>query len=463
MPSFSKVDVFVCRLLEDDTVEEEGDNGELANFQMLPLPHKSLHGLWESLVYSASIKEDLLNYVYTAMLFSRLQVNPHIIGWNRVVLLHGPPGTGKTSLCKALSHKLSLRLRRQFASYDLVEINAHSLFSKWFSESGKLVMKMFSSIREFASDPQQFVCILIDEVESLTAARSKAMQGSEPSDAIRVVNAVLTELDKLKAMPNVLVLTTSNITGAIDDAFLDRADIVQYIGPPSVQARYEILAQCVNELAAKGIVRPSYSSSSSSFSSSSISGSSCAPSSFSPSSFSSLMDQDSHAPSPPSPSPSGPSSSHPTDSSQTMAVIPTIYELASHCGLRREGVDQLSTQGTLDMLLVNLVGQILTTCTKGDGELTTASAATSTAATTATTNPKTPQWLHAAHSAPPFLSSIKLLESALQLQGLSGRALRKVPFIATSVVLKGSSSTDAFQFVAAIGEAGQQYALKMKQ
>ena len=51
------------------------------------------------------------------------------------------------------------------------------------------------------------------------------MSGSEPSDAIRAVNALLTQLDGLKRFPNAMVMTTSNITEAIDVAFLDRADI----------------------------------------------------------------------------------------------------------------------------------------------------------------------------------------------------------------------------------------------
>ena len=51
------------------------------------------------------------------------------------------------------------------------------------------------------------------------------MNGSEPSDAIRAVNALLTQIDALKRFPNVMVLTTSNITEAIDLAFVDRADI----------------------------------------------------------------------------------------------------------------------------------------------------------------------------------------------------------------------------------------------
>ena len=61
---------------------------------------------------------------------------------------------------------------RKYDSAMLLEINAHSLFSKYFSESGKLVMKMFARIREYLEDRQSFVVVLIDEVESLTAARS---------------------------------------------------------------------------------------------------------------------------------------------------------------------------------------------------------------------------------------------------------------------------------------------------
>lgn len=76
--------------------------------------------------------------------------------------------------------------------------------------------------------------------QSLTAARSSS--SSEPSDAIRVVNAILTQLDRIKSRKNVLVLTTSNITGSIDIAFVDRADIKQYIGPPSVNAIYDIFS-----------------------------------------------------------------------------------------------------------------------------------------------------------------------------------------------------------------------------
>lgn len=112
------------------------------------------------------------------------------------------------------------------------------------------VGKLFEKIGELVDDPDVLVFVLIDEVESLSAARRST--GSEPSDAIRVVNALLTQLDNLKSKPNVMVLTTSNITGAIDVAFVDRADIKAYVGPPGLLARYGILRSCVLELLQKG-------------------------------------------------------------------------------------------------------------------------------------------------------------------------------------------------------------------
>merc|ERR1719431_768696 len=113
---------------------------------------------------------------------------------------------------------------------------------------------MFQNVEEFLEDPEALVFLLIDEVESLTAARKAAANGNEPSDAIRVVNALLTQIDKIKRHPNVFILTTSNLTGAIDLAFVDRADIKQYIGPPTRGAIASIYESSVSELIAKGVI-----------------------------------------------------------------------------------------------------------------------------------------------------------------------------------------------------------------
>jgi SpoVK/Ycf46/Vps4 family AAA+-type ATPase len=92
-------------------------------------------------------------------------------------------------------------------------------------------------------------------VESITAARKQSLSGNEPTDALRVVNALLTQIDQIKTKPNVLILTTSNLLSAIDEAFLDRVDLKQYIGPSSAKSIYAILSECLTELSSKKIIQ----------------------------------------------------------------------------------------------------------------------------------------------------------------------------------------------------------------
>ncbi|KAG5230226.1 pachytene checkpoint protein [Salix suchowensis] len=246
--------IHVFQLSEEGPCEDLSGDGQLSSFNEWILPAMEFDGMWESLIYESGLKQRLLRYAASALLFTEKGVNPFLVSWNRLILLHGPPGTGKTSLCKALAQKLSIRFNSRYPQCQLIEVNAHSLFSKWFSESGKLVAKLFQKIQEMIEEENNLVFVLIDEVESLAAARKAALSGSEPSDSIRVVNALLTQMDKLKASPNVIILTTSNITAAIDIAFVDRADIKAYVGPPTLQARYEILRTCLQELLRTGIV-----------------------------------------------------------------------------------------------------------------------------------------------------------------------------------------------------------------
>jgi len=115
------------------------------------------------------------------------KLNLDLLNWNKLILLYGPPGSGKTSLIMALAQKLSIRLGSRFSEGRLIEISSQSMHSRWFGQSGRLVSRMFDEILAVAEqDDQCLVCVMIDEIESLTASREKATQGNECNDALRV-------------------------------------------------------------------------------------------------------------------------------------------------------------------------------------------------------------------------------------------------------------------------------------
>ena len=93
---------------------------------------------------------------------------------------------------------LTLHADADLCVYPKVGACTHIALLVLLLQSGKLVQKMFGKIQEMIADKDALVCVLIDEVESLTAARKSAMAGSEPSDAIRVVNALLTQIDQIR-------------------------------------------------------------------------------------------------------------------------------------------------------------------------------------------------------------------------------------------------------------------------
>ena len=92
------------------------------------------------------------------------------------------------------------------------------------------------------------ILLLIDEVESISASRNLSLNSNEPSDSIRVVNALLTQLDTFKNIPNILILATSNITNAVDSAFIDRADLVIHVERMGWKSLRLVLIDCLNEL-----------------------------------------------------------------------------------------------------------------------------------------------------------------------------------------------------------------------
>lgn len=107
--------------------------------------------------------------------------------FNRIVLLHGPSGTGKTTLCRGLVQKLAIRLRQEYKATKLIELDAAALFSKYFGESSKLVNRIFDTIESLLTqEPNVFICLFVDEIESLAGARQQSKNGNEPKDSMRV-------------------------------------------------------------------------------------------------------------------------------------------------------------------------------------------------------------------------------------------------------------------------------------
>lgn len=162
---------------------------------------------------------------------------------------------GKTTLSQALAQKLSIRLNEDYTETKLIQINAATLLSKFFSESAKLIIQTFTAIEGMCQQkPDHLICVLIDEIESLASSRGTASHRGEVQDGIRATNALLTSLDRVKSQPNLIILCTSNMADTLDAAFLDRCGHQIIVEPPSIAARYHILRESVQDLIAGGII-----------------------------------------------------------------------------------------------------------------------------------------------------------------------------------------------------------------
>lgn len=169
--------------------------------------------------------------------------------------MHGPPGTGKTTLCQGLAQKASIRLSATYKETRLIQINTATLLSKFYSESAKQVDEIFKAVEKLClENPEEFICVLIDEVESIANCRETGALHGEAQDSIRATNALLTGFDRVKANPNVLILCTSNMPGSLDKAFLDRCGVKLAVDPPSAASQYTILRDRIQKLIGNGII-----------------------------------------------------------------------------------------------------------------------------------------------------------------------------------------------------------------
>lgn len=105
-------------------------------------------------------------------------------------------------------------------------------------------------------NPEGFVCVLIDEVESIACSREYSTKEGESHDSLRATNALLTGLDRTARYSNVVFLFTSNMCDALEPAFLDRCGLMEFVGPPNMAAQYEILRNSLEKLIGCQVVQP---------------------------------------------------------------------------------------------------------------------------------------------------------------------------------------------------------------
>jgi transitional endoplasmic reticulum ATPase len=181
---------------------------------------------WEDIGGLPSIKQELQEAVEWPLkyqgVFTYADATPP-----KGILLYGPPGTGKTLMAKAAANE---------SEANFISIKGPELLSKWVGESEKGVREVFRKARQAAP------CIIFfDELDAIAPSRGADFGDSHVTE--RVISQLLTELDGLEILTNVIVIGATNRPDIIDLALLrpGRFDRLLYVPPPDRDSRIEII------------------------------------------------------------------------------------------------------------------------------------------------------------------------------------------------------------------------------
>ena len=181
---------------------------------------------WVDIGGLANVKQELMEAVEWPLaypkLFSHMAATPP-----KGIMLYGPPGTGKTLMAKAVATE---------SQANFISIKGPEFLSKWVGESEKAVRETFRKARQAAP-----TVLFFDEMDSIAPARGGGTSDSHVTE--RVISQILSEMDGLESLHNVVVIAATNRPDIIDPALLrpGRFDRMVEIGMPDQEARLEIL------------------------------------------------------------------------------------------------------------------------------------------------------------------------------------------------------------------------------
>ena len=180
---------------------------------------------WENIGGLNDVKNDLKEAVEWPLKhpksFSRIGINPP-----RGILLYGSPGTGKTLLAKAVANE---------SKANFILVKGSDVISKWVGESEKTIKKLFNKARETSPS-----ILFFDEIDAIAPKRTNTTDSKVTE---RIVNTLLTEMDGLEELHDVVIIAATNRPDIIDNGLLrpGRFDRIILVGTPDYEARLNIL------------------------------------------------------------------------------------------------------------------------------------------------------------------------------------------------------------------------------